>query len=65
MVIIGILLFIKSNISSTRNQETNMSNDISMDSETEEVEQSESEMTSSVENVSNPQKCQMLSYKTR
>ena len=53
MVIIGILLFIKSNISSTRNQETNMSNDISMDSETEEVEQSESEMTSSVENVSN------------
>mgnify|MGYP005757064451 CR=1 FL=1 len=53
MVIIGILLFIKSNISSTRNQETNMSNDISMDSETEEAEQSESEMTSSVDNVSN------------
>ena len=53
MVIIGILLFIKGNITNRKMPETNLSNDISMNSETEKVEQSENEMTSSVENVSN------------
>ena len=53
MVIIAILLFIKGNITNRKMPETNLSNDINTDSETEEVEQSENEMTSSVENVSN------------
>lgn len=53
MVIIGILLFIKGNITNRKMPETNLSNDISMNSETEKIEQSENEMTSSVENVSN------------
>ena len=53
MVIIGILLFIKGNITNRKMPETNLSNDINTDSETEKVEQSENEMTSSVENASN------------
>lgn len=53
MVIIGILLLIKGNITNRKMPETNLSDDINTDSETEEVEQSENEMTSSVENASN------------
>ena len=53
MVIIGILLLIKSNITTEKNQESNMSNEISIDSDTEEIEQSKNETSSSVENYTN------------
>ena len=54
MVIIGILLLIKGNMINREIPESNISNDMSIDSEieNEEIEQSESETSSSVENES-------------
>ena len=51
MVIIGILLFIKSNISNRKMEQTNISNDIEIDNEniSDKKEQSENETSSSIE----------------
>ena len=54
MVIIGILLLVKGNMRNREIPESNINNDMSIDSEIEkeEIEQSESEASSSVENES-------------
>ena len=54
MVIIGILLLVKGNLRNREIPESNINNDMSIDSEIEkeEIEQSESEASSSVENES-------------
>lgn len=56
MVIIGILLFVKENMRDRESPESNISNDMSIDSEieNEKIEQSESEISSNVENESIP-----------
>ena len=55
MVIIGLLLFVKNNMTSKKMQESNMSEDSNLESETEseKIEEAESEIASNVENKSN------------
>ena len=55
MVIIGILLFIKSNISNRKMEQTNISNDIEIDNESisDKKEQFENQTSSSTESDTN------------
>ena len=55
MVIIGILLFVKENFTKQKQEETNIGNDIIIDSGTVEEGQSETETALSVENANTEQ----------